>query len=188
MTNVWTGQLVRLRAVEPEDWPFFQKFDQDSPSQRAADMIHPPWSAARYREWAEKTALKPVEGDKVQFAIESLEDGEVAGMTSTHEIDHRAGRFSYGIALGKEFHRRGYASEAVRLVLTFMFGERRFHKCESSVIAFNEASLALHRSLGFIEEGRLRDHDFIAGRYHDVVLFGMTAAEFAARHPYPSEL
>jgi RimJ/RimL family protein N-acetyltransferase len=159
MTNVWTGRLIRL-----------------------------PWSSARLREWTEKAALKPVEGDVVRLAIESLADGRLAGMTSTHEVDHRVGRFSYGIVLGSEFHRRGYASEAVRMLLGFMFGERRFHKCESSVVAFNEASIALHRGLGFQEEGRLRDHEFLTGRHHDVVLFGMTATEFAARHPYPSTL
>jgi RimJ/RimL family protein N-acetyltransferase len=188
MTNVWTGRLIRLRAVEPEDWQSFHEFDQDSAIQRAADMIRPPWSAARTREWAEKAALKTVENDAVWLAVESLEDGAVAGMTSTHEIDHRSGRFSYGIALGTAFHRRGYASEAVRLLLAFMFGERRFHKCESQVVAFNEASIALHRGLGFQEEGRLRDHEFLMGRHHDTVLFGMTAAEFTARHPYPSEI
>lgn len=186
MTNVWTGRLLRLRAVEPEDWPAFRTFDQDSVSQRAADQIHVPWSAARYREWAEKAALKPVEGDRVWLVIETL-DGEVAGMTSTHEIDQQAGRFSYGIALGEEFKRRGLASEAVTMLLGFMFGERRYHKCESSVVAFNEASLALHRKLGFREEGRLRDHLFLSGRYHDTVLFGMTVDEYAARHPFPSE-
>ena len=43
---------------------------------------------------------------------------------------------------------------------------------------------ALHRRLGFVEEGRQRDHNFFAGRHHDLVLFGMTAPEFAERHPF----
>lgn len=77
---------------------------------------------------------------------------------------------------------------AVPLLLNHMFGERRLHKCEANVWAFNAPSLALHRKLGFTEEGRLRDHEFLAGRHHDVVLFGMTAPEFAARHPFPSEI
>ncbi|MGW4209052.1 GNAT family N-acetyltransferase [Lentzea sp. NPDC004789] len=188
MTSVWVGERVRLRAVEPEDWESFRKFDEDSVTQRAADMVHPPWSAARLREWAEKAALKKVEQDQFQLAIESIEDGRLVGTIGTHWTDQRAGRFCYGIALGREFHRRGYASEAVRLLLTFMFGERRFHKCEANVWAFNEPSMALQRSLGFTEEGRLRDHEFFAGRHHDVVVFGMTAPEFAARHPFPSEI
>ncbi|MET9802797.1 GNAT family protein [Streptomyces sp. NPDC006368] len=64
-----------------------------------------------------------------------------------------------------------------------MFGERRYHKCEAGIHAFNDASLALHRKLGFVEEGRLRDHEFFAGRRHALVVMGMTAPEFAERHP-----
>ncbi|MEU6151097.1 GNAT family protein [Actinosynnema sp. NPDC047251] len=97
----------------------------------------------------------------------------------------RAGRFSYGIGIGREHQRRGYAAEVVVLPLTYMFGERRLHKCAVSVHAFNSASVALHEKLGFRHEGLLRDHEFFAGRHHDVVLMGLTAPEFATTHPFP---
>jgi RimJ/RimL family protein N-acetyltransferase len=81
-----------------------------------------------------------------------------------------------GQSWGSAAHqRRGYASEAVLLLLRFMFGERRYHKCEVHIYAYNLASLALHRSLGFVDEGRLRDPEFFAGGHHDVVVMGMTA-------------
>jgi RimJ/RimL family protein N-acetyltransferase len=188
MSNVWVGERVRLRGVEPEDWEAFRRFEENTADMRRGDKIHPPWSAARQREFAQKTAVRPVENDQVNLAIESLEDGALVGTLGSHSVDHRAGRFGYGIAIGTEHKGRGYASDAVPLLLNFMFGERRFHKCEASVWAFNEPSLAFHRKLGFTEEGTLRDHEFFAGRHHDVVLFGMTAAEFAVRHPFPGEI
>ncbi|GHH34272.1 spermidine N1-acetyltransferase [Lentzea cavernae] len=178
---------MRLRGVEPEDWEAFHRFDENTDDMRRMDRIHPPRSAAAQREWAQKTAVKE-QDDRLLLAVESLADGAVAGMVTTSETDHRAGRFLYGVAIGTAHKGRGYATEAVRLLLGFMFGERRFHKCEASVWGFNDASIALHRKLGFTEEGRLRDHEFFAGRHHDVVLFGMTAAEFAARHPFPREI
>lgn len=80
-------------------------------------------------------------------------------------------------------HRRnGYASEAVVMLLRFMFGERRFHKCGARVFADNEVSLAFQRRLGFVEEGRLRDQVFSAGEHHDVVMMGLLADEFAQLH------
>lgn len=176
-----------MRGVEPEDWEAFHRFDENTDDMRRMDRIHPPRSAAAQREWARKTALEG-QDERVFLAVESLVGSVVAGMMTTSEIDHRAGRFSYGIAIGTGHKGRGYATEAVRLLLTYMFGERRFHKCGTSVWAFNDASIGLHRKLGFTEEGRLRDHEFFAGRHHDVVLFGMTAAEFAARHPFPREI
>ena len=185
MSSSWVGNVVRLRAVEPEDWEVFRSFDENSVDMRRGDKIHPPRSDASQRRRAEEVALR---NDPLMLAIESLADGKLVGSVSAALMDHRAGRFSYGIAIGGEHKGHGYASDAVPLLLNFMFGERRFHKCETGVWAFNEPSLAFHRKLGFTEEGRLRDHEFFAGRHHDVVLFGMTAPEFAARHPFPSAI
>lgn len=188
MSSFWVGDLVRLRAIEPEDWEALRKFDENTGDMRRADKIQLPFSDARQREWAEQAALKKPDGDRFQLAIESLADGVLVGSMTTFDIDYRAGRFMYGIAIGSEHKGRGYGSNAVSLLLNYMFGERRFHKCEANVWAFNEPSLAFHRKIGFTQEGRLRDHEYFAGRHHDVVLFGMTAPEFAARHPYPSEI
>ena len=174
---------MRLRGVEPEDWEQFHGFDQDSLSARSADILRPPRSEAGTRQWAEESATTKVTGDDFGLAIENL-DGDVVGHLSTSGTDSRAGRFSYGVAIGRAFHRRGYASDAIILLLRYMFGERRYHKAEAEVYAYNESSLALHDHLGFQREGRLRDHEFFGGRHYDVMIFGLTADEFATQHPY----
>lgn len=184
MTTIWNGNKVRLRGVEPEDWQTFQRFEEHSADMRAVDMIHPPRSAAAHRAWAERQSTKQVDGDEFLLAIETLEDRTLVGSLSTGNIDQRAGRFTYGIGIGHDHHRRGYAGDAVPLLLNHMFGERRYHKCEVHIYAFNEASILLHRKLGFHTEGRLRDHDYFAGRHHDLVLMGLTVNEFAERHPF----
>jgi RimJ/RimL family protein N-acetyltransferase len=117
--------------------------------------------------------------------VESLDGGVFVGSVTVGECDSRAGRFKMGIEIAREHRRQGHAAEATELVLTYMFGERRFHKCEVEVYAFNDASLALFRKLGFIEEGRLREHEFFAGGHHDLVLLGRTAVEHWAAHPRP---
>jgi len=184
MTSFWTGRKVRLRGVEPEDWQAFRHFDEHSADMRAADMIHRPRSAEGYREWAAEQATRKAAGDEFLLAIETLADRTLVGTLSTHRADQRAGRFGYGIAIGHDHQRHGYATDAVIPLLTYMFGERRYHKCEVGIYAFNTASVALHQKIGFQTEGRLRDHEYFAGRHHDLVVMGMTADEFAARHPF----
>ncbi|WP_067461431.1 GNAT family N-acetyltransferase [Actinomadura macra] len=61
-----------------------------------------------------------------------------------------------------------------------MFGERRHHKCEVGIHAFNEPSIALHHRIGFVQEGRLRDHEYLVRRHHDMIVMGLTANEFTA--------
>ncbi|MFE2429911.1 GNAT family N-acetyltransferase [Streptomyces sp. NPDC059373] len=190
MTSMWTGQRVRLRGIEPEDWEQFREFDADSDIQRKGFVVLPPRSDEVHKARAKESAETQHKADDYEFvlAVESLDEGVLVGSISTHHVDIRAGRFEYGIGLGGQYHRRGYASDAVRILLAFMFRERRFHKCEAAAWSFNAPSIAFHLGFGFREEGRLREHDFADGRYYDEVLFGMTAEEFAKLYPGPSIL
>ncbi|WP_026424230.1 GNAT family N-acetyltransferase [Actinokineospora inagensis] len=183
MSSLWTGARVRLRGVEPEDWQTFQAFADHTGDMRAVDRVYPPRSTRWYRETTTGRATAP--GEDLDLAIESRETGHLVGSLSTAGVDRRAGRFSYGIGIGHPHQRRGYASDAVGLLLRYMFGEQRFHKCEVKVYEFNEPSLALHRSLGFTVEGRLRAHEFFGGRHYDAILLGMTLPEFLDRWEFP---
>lgn len=183
MISIWTGTKVRLRGVEPEDWQDFLRFDENSMDMRNADMVYPPRSAAGYRAWAGNQATKLAAGDEFFLAIEACADQTLVGTLSTNNVDQRAGRFSYGVSIGHDHQRHGYATDAIILLLTYMFGERRFHKCEVSIYAFNEASIALHKKIGFQIEGQLRDHEYFAGQHHDVMIMGLTIDEFTVRHP-----
>jgi RimJ/RimL family protein N-acetyltransferase len=184
MSSFWTGKRIRLRGIEPEDWRAFMAIDTHSEDQRSVDALYPPRSAEGYRAYAAEAAVAQPQGDSFRLAIESLDGGGLVGSLSTHGADPRTGRFSYGVGISADHQRRGYASEAIVMLLRFMFGERRYHKCEAGIYVYNDASLALHRKLGFVEEGRLRDHEFFAGRHHDLVMMGMTTPEFAERHPF----
>ncbi|MFF1649087.1 GNAT family N-acetyltransferase [Streptomyces sp. NPDC058240] len=181
MTSFWTGKRIRLRGIEPDDWTAFMRFAEDE--ERLGDLLNPPRSAEGHRAWAKEQAAAKSDGDCFQLAIEAADTGETVGAVGSFHADPRSGWFEYGITIGADHRRNGYAAEAVLLLLRFMFAERRFHRCQARIFAHNEASLALHRRLGFVEEGRLRDHVFFAGRHHDLVMMGMLAGEFAQLHP-----
>ncbi|MDP9469851.1 MAG: GNAT family N-acetyltransferase [Chloroflexota bacterium] len=52
-----------------------------------------------------------------------------------------------------------------------------------SIFDFNEASIRLHDSLGFKQEGRLRRTAYTKGRHHDELVFGLTVEEFEESRP-----
>ncbi|MFI6294086.1 GNAT family N-acetyltransferase [Nonomuraea sp. NPDC050790] len=182
MTSAWTGERVRLRAIEPADWSAFQEYDENSEDQSNGDHLTPPRSAERARQWAKEQAEKDQGADLLRLAIAERESGRLVGTVNTHAVDPHNGTFEYGVAVGRAHQRRGYAAEAIVILLRYMFGERRFQKCDVTVYAANEGSLALHRRLGFTEEGRRRRGRYYRGRYDDIVLFGITVEEFAERH------
>jgi len=179
MANVWEGKLVRLRAVEPEDWQAFYDWDQDSEAARALDFVWFPGSRERHRKHAAELSVAEVKNDEMCWVIETL-DGQFAGAIDTHGCDRRVGFFQYGVAVRPEHTRRGYASEAIFLVLRHFFRELRYQKANVHVYAFNEASIELHRKLGFREEARLRRMVYTNGQFYDEFIFGLTAEEFDA--------
>lgn len=106
----------------------------------------------------------------------------MVGRLSVHQSDRRNRVFHFGIGIGRDHWRRGYATEALELVFRFYFRELGYQKMESGVYAFNDASLRFHEAFGFVVEGRRRRALFTNGGYHDVVLIGMTDDEFRVGH------
>jgi RimJ/RimL family protein N-acetyltransferase len=184
--NFWRGTLVRLRAFEPTDWETYFSWNHDTDQARSVDAIWFPQSPNEVRGWAEREATRERTGDNFRFVVESVA-GEAVGDLTTHHSNPRVGTFAYGITIRAEHRRRGYATEAIRLVLAYYFGELRYQKVTVSVHSYNEPSVRLHERLGFRQEGRLRRTVYTRGQYFDELLFGLTAEEFLAGVDAPRE-
>ncbi|MGH2615273.1 MAG: GNAT family N-acetyltransferase [Thermomicrobiales bacterium] len=177
--SIWQGQRVRLRAIEPADWPVYFAWNQDVEQARGVDASPFPRSAEAVRQWAQQEATLQRQGDAFRFVIEN-ETGEVVGDLTTHDCDLRVGSFSYGITIRREHRRQGYAAEAIALVLRYYFQEPRYQKVTVGIHSFNEASIRLHEKLGFQAEGRLRRTVFTYGNHFDALIYGLTVEEFTA--------
>ncbi len=179
--SAWAGKLVRLRAMKAEDWTFLHALDQDTESQRLGYRIPFPRNPEGTRKWAEERAAEGANGDRFFFVIETI-DGEAMGTFHVHNADRRNGTFEYGIDIARAGRGRGYAREAITLGMRYYFGELGYQKANATVFGFNEPSQALHRQLGFTEEGRIRRNIFANGLHHDEIWFGMTVEEFYAQY------
>ena len=177
----WQGEKVRLRPLQIEDAEQSFASSLDSPSRQFLQLgIELPTSVELQRTILEKYGgCKDVNG-VVVFAIESLEGDHIGGI-SLHSRDEKNGLFSFGIVIDRQHRRQGYAEDAVQIVLRYGFWERRYQKCNSACPHTNEASIRLHKKLGFLEEGRRRRQVYFNGEFHDDVLFGMTLEEFDAQ-------
>ncbi|GAA3560048.1 GNAT family N-acetyltransferase [Amycolatopsis ultiminotia] len=167
-----TGWKVRLREVRPADRRTLAGFDRSRDPQ-----------VDGYRHWATHRRGTADSGDDCHFAIETLHNRTLVGSIWIR-TDPSSGWFSYGIGIGAQHRRCGYAADAVAVLLRFLFEQRHYRKCEVSINGGNFASLSLHGELGFREEGRPRDTELRRGHIRYPVLMGITADEFAAHHPF----
>ena len=176
--NIFEGRLARLRGVEPEDWETLYAWNQDTDTEQSMYFIPFPTSKEEVRQWVAKMALQRGEDDRFFFIIETLAH-EVVGSISTASCDRRNGTFSYGVGVIATHRRKGYASEAIMLLLNYFFRELRYQKVTAHIYSFNEPSIHLHERLGFKREGQLRRMIYTDGRYVDDIVFGLTADEFS---------
>jgi len=184
--NFWQGNKVRLRGLEPSDAEFFIRWNLDSERARNLDFVWPPTSDASVRAWVEEASRHKLENDTFHWVIENL-DHEPVGSISTHDCNPRDGTFSYGVDVAPEHQGKGYASEAILLVLKYYFEELRYQKATIPVHADNPASIRLHEKLGFKLEGTLRRMFFTRGKFIDLHWFGMTVDEFHERASSPGK-
>jgi RimJ/RimL family protein N-acetyltransferase len=168
----WNGRKVRLREIRPADRPILMRFDRAAARGDERQI-------GGYQHWAAHRA--GADGTH-QLAIESLHGRMLVGSISAIQADRDPDRFSYGIGIGPQYRRCGYAGDAIIVLLTIMF-EQGYRRCEVGIDGGNLASLSLHGVLGFQEEYRLRDAELWRGRIRYQVRMSITAHEFATLHP-----
>ena len=183
-SSIWQGKLIRLRAIEPSDWETFWLWDEEDTDQsRNLYFIPPPGSQERQKRWAERESVQEKDGDNFRFIMENNE-GQLVGCIDVNNCDPRVGHLHYGLNVAKEHRRKGYASEAILLVLRYYFQELRYQKATITLYSFNEATIRLHESLGYQLEGRIRRAVYTRSQYFDELLVGLTAEEFAEKHAH----
>ncbi len=181
----WQTERLTLRRVQPDDAEFFWSLNQDTEADGFLSHIQLPDTVANVRQWLEKTATEKFTDDRYFFVMvaRDLPDAVRVGSIDTHTLYRRAGTFKYGLVVHQDYRRRGYASDAIRLVMRYYFDELGYQKCNVDVHENNPSSAALHERLGFTLEGRIRRSVFTGGKYLDEFAYGITAEEFRAAYP-----
>ena len=145
---------------------------------------------ARYQSWdaytpedaerlvADQAAVVPdTPGTWLQLAVVAA-DG-VAGDCGLHFLDDR--QAEVGITLDPAHQGRGYAAEALRAVLGYLFGTLGKHRVTATTDAENRPAAALFARLGFRREGHFIRNVWFKGRWGDEFLFAMLADEWRGR-------
>ncbi len=73
---------------------------------------------------------------------------------------------------------RGYGRRAIKLTLGYIFDELEIHRFWVEVKDFDVRTLHLYRSLGFVEEGKLRESYKSAEGFESLVLLSMLRSEY----------
>lgn len=176
---------AHLRLLEERDAPELYALIDRNRSYLARWM---PWAAGQTEagtlEFIRATRRQLADNDGIQTAI--VADGAIAGIVGLHDVAWRDASTSIGYWLAEPYQGRGLMSAAVRAYIQLVFGSWGLNRLELGAALENERSRSLARRLGFREEGIRRDAETIGDHRHDVVVYGLLAADWRARAREPA--
>lgn len=165
------GDRINLRTIEPEDIDFLQG-GMNTPAVRQYAGADIPYNRRRYSEELFESISS---GDFIQLLVC---DDERLGDVSLAPIDERRGWANLGYWIHPDHQGNGYATEAVRLLVSYGFNELRLHRISATIATPNTASTQVVKKLGFVHEGTKRDDAFLDGEYVDREVYSVLRDEW----------
>jgi ribosomal-protein-alanine N-acetyltransferase len=152
VTDYFTGKRVDLVAMEREDIPLVARWINDERI-NAYNGSRFPVSLFEQTLWYEGTQK---DRTRAKLIVRNKE-GVPVGLGSLFKIDHRNRKAEIGVYIDPAHHRKGYAQEAMRMLMRFGFGELNLHKIYGYPLAFNEASTSMLVAVGMTREGVMQE-------------------------------
>lgn len=116
------------------------------------------------------------------YAIENEEETYL-GNVAIEKIHWPSKHGALSITIGNKNERgKGHGQRAVNLVLDKAFNEHRLHKVHLCVAEDNLVGRHVYKKCGFIDEGNLRDHYIVDGKYVNMYFMSILDYEFEGLH------
>jgi RimJ/RimL family protein N-acetyltransferase len=174
---VLRGEAVLLRAQTADDIPALTEIRADVDTwvnSQDEPYVPVPVDAARKR-FTDRLGQDPP-ADVAWFAVQTLADGALVGSAGLWGLSEFFRAAHVGITLAPAARGRGVGTDVLRVLADYAFRLRGLHRLGLETLASNIGMQRAAAAVGFREEGRLREHAFVAGRFDDVVMYGLLAS------------
>lgn len=140
-------------------------------------LVSPLTDRTKFRQWVARSDSDQFRG----LVVCRTEDDQMVGVVNLSEIVGGIFRSAYmGYHVFAPYARQGYMTQAMPLVLAFVFKTLRLHRVEANIQPTNTASLALVKRAGFRKEGYSPRYLKIAGRWRDHERWAVTVEAWKA--------
>lgn len=123
-------------------------------------------------EHIEGMLKQEAEGTYLYASIVLKQNNAIIGTAMIFNFNKESNHAEIGYVLNKDYWGRGYGTEIVNLLNSFVFYTLNLHKIHANIVDANIGSMRVLENNGYVLEGRLKDYYFIDGRYFDRLIFG----------------
>lgn len=170
---MYKGEKVILRAYKEEDAIKAHRFVNDKELiTNLSNSIPFPMTYEEELGFV-KSQKKNNEGT-YNFAIEAIENKEYIGGCGINKVNWQTRVAELGIMIGnKEYWGKGYGTDAIKVLIKFMFEEMNINKISLGVYSFNKRAIRCYEKCGFKVEGVLKQEVYTGGKYYDKILMAL---------------
>ena len=171
-SNYLQGPNINLRAPEPSDLEFLYEIENDSSVWNFGNTLVP------YSRFQIEQYLLSVQHDifsekQLHLMIETRTKGmhnQCIGTVDLFEYDPHHQRAGIGIVIIESEREKGFAAEALDLIIDYGFNILKLHQLYCTISANNKKSLMLFEKKGFIPCGVKQDWRLEEGEWVDEIM------------------
>ncbi len=178
MNQLETPRLI-LRPFQESDLEAFAAYRSDPQVARFQSWQAPytlEQAAAFIRDM--QTIQPGTPGEWYQLALERNSTPGLIGDCAFHILAHDLRQAKIGFSLASGFQGQGYATEAVRRLLDYLFAELDLHRAIAICDAENTASARLLERVGMRREGHFIENIWFKGAWGSEYVYSVLQAEW----------
>ncbi|MEI6215762.1 MAG: GNAT family protein [Actinomycetes bacterium] len=118
------------------------------------------------------------EGDYGLLGIELASSRKIVGQLALmyRSVENQTAEFGY--VLNPKYSGHGYATEACKAAVTYIFETGKFNRIFAHLDARNAASENLVKRLGMRKEAHIEEEEFFKGEWCDAIIYGILKREW----------
>lgn len=147
--NILETDIIRLRALEPEDIDILYKWENDPNLWKLSSTIAP-FSKYILRRFIENQRYDIYETKQMRLIIESKADGRPVGAVDLFDLDPTNRRAGIGVLIYDDADQeKGYASSAINAMILYAFQVLGLNQLYCNILANNLKSFNIFKKKGF---------------------------------------
>lgn len=169
---------IYLRAFEPNDYLLIASWRHDEEVTKLLGGNHFFVSSEREKKWVEDKIFN--DRDSIYLAVCLCENDRMIGYTCITHIDLRNQKAEMGGTLigDKTLWGKGYGKEAAELRMRYLFEQYPINRNYVYCLEEHEPTVKMLTSLGYKQEGILRQDTYKNGGFKNMLLFSILRSEY----------
>ncbi|UMB60617.1 GNAT family N-acetyltransferase [Lutibacter sp. A80] len=166
---ILSGKHINLRALEPTDLEFLFSTENNEDFWEVSST-QLPFSKYILQQYIENAHQDIYEAKQYRFVICNEKDTPI-GLIDLFDFDPQHRRVGIGIIILPKYQNKGYASDALEMVIEYAFTYLSVHQIYANIMSTNLKSIALFEKNNFKKVGIKKDWLYSNSSYKDEILY-----------------